>query len=272
MSDNIFNASSTPADAQVPAGSAPPASDSSVEAYADLLGSIKNERGERKYKDVQAALEALKHSQEFIPQLKADKEANERRLAEVEAENQRLKTLEATLAALQSGNAPVQNTPAPQGVNPDDVASLVNKALTQRENEARRASNLSQVVSAVREVFGADADKQFYQKAQEMGLSQMQVNNLAAESPQAVLNLFGLKRNTSQPYQAPSQGTVNASSYQTPPQSFIGKNSSTALIGATTSELRQEQDNAKKLVEELHGKGLTTYDLTDPKQYFKIFQ
>jgi len=36
-----------------------------------LLSGIKNERGEQKYKDVKTALEALKHSQEYIPEVKS---------------------------------------------------------------------------------------------------------------------------------------------------------------------------------------------------------
>ena len=53
-------------------------------SFADLLGSIKNERGEPKYKDVQTALDALKHSQDFIPQLKIEKEQLEIKLANLD--------------------------------------------------------------------------------------------------------------------------------------------------------------------------------------------
>ena len=71
---------------------------------------------------------------------------------------------------------------------------------------------------------------------------------------------------------APTSGSVNTSGYQPTPQSYISKNPKSAILGATTNELRQENDNARKLVEELHSKGMSTYDLSDPKQYFKLFQ
>ena len=42
--------------------------------FNDQLDTIKNDKGERKYGTVEQALEALKHSQEFIPSLKEDKD------------------------------------------------------------------------------------------------------------------------------------------------------------------------------------------------------
>ena len=41
--------------------------------FDDLLNNIKNDSGERKYNSVESALEALKHSQEYIPTLKDEK-------------------------------------------------------------------------------------------------------------------------------------------------------------------------------------------------------
>lgn len=277
MSDtqSIFNGGQ-PAPAANAGGSVTPPNDQSNGNYADLLNTIKNERGEPKYKDLNAALEALRHSQEYIPQVKADKEAAERKLAEMQKEIDRLKTVEESIASLTNAQNNQQVQP-PVGINADEVANLVNQTLTLREVQAKQAANSAQVVSAIQAKFGADSEKVFYEKAREMGMTVAQVNKLAAEAPQAVLSLYGITSTgatpaTNQQTPNPTSGSINTSGYQPQPTSFLGKNDKPTLLGATTNELRQEQQNAKNLVEELHNKGLTTYDLTDPKQYFKYFQ
>ncbi len=277
MSENMFNSGSTPAP-QGNGGAANPPNDQSTSPFADLLGSIRNERGEPKYKDVQTALEALRHSQEFIPQVKAEKDALEARLRATEEENQRLRTVEETLARLNQGSTPPQQTPAPNnnesGVTLDAVAEIVKKTLTQREQQAVQQANMTQVINRAKEVFGPEADKVFYSKAKELGMNAEQINSLSAQSPQAVFTLLGLGQAASASPTIPNanpQGSVNTAGYQPKPQSFIGRNEKSALLGASTSELRQEQESAKKLVEELHSQGMSTYDLTDPKNYFKLF-
>ncbi len=52
----------------------PAAPQPSDNVFADQLASITNERGEPKYKDLPTALQALKHSQEYIPSLKQENE------------------------------------------------------------------------------------------------------------------------------------------------------------------------------------------------------
>ena len=144
---NIF--SGTPATG----GEVTPQNDSPNAAYADLLGSIKNERGEPKYKDVQTALEALRHSQEFIPQLKSEKEKTEQQLAALSAEVERLKTLEQSIEQLNLQNRGNEGTP-PTSISKDDVTSLVNATLTQREVALKQKANLDSVVESVQKHFG----------------------------------------------------------------------------------------------------------------------
>lgn len=263
---NIFQ--QTPA---AGAGNATPANDQSNAAYADLLGSIKNERGEPKYKDVQTALEALRHSQEFIPQLKSDKEKTEQRLAELAAEVERLKNIEQSINQLNLNNQNKQDTSA-NSISADDVASMVNATLTQREIALRNKANLESVVESVQKVFGDKAQETFYGKAKELGMSAEEINSLAAKSPTAVLRLFGIDKVAApQVTGLPTGSSINTAGLTPNQQTYIGRNASTALVGATTADLQAERENAKKLVEELHSQGLSTADLTDPKVFFKRF-
>jgi hypothetical protein len=242
------------------------------QSFADLLSSIKNERGEPKYKDVQTALEALRHSQEFIPQLKSDKEKTEQQLAALSVEVERLKTIEQSITQLNLQNTQQQATPAPQ-FSKDDVAQLVNQTLTKREVEILQRNNLNSVVESVQKAHGDKAQEVFYGKAKELGMSVEQINSLAAQSPSAVLKLFGIDKGViPQVTGLPNVGgSVNTAGIQPNIESYIGRNKSTALVGATTADLQAERDNSKKLVEELHSQGFSTSDLTDPKVFAKRF-
>ncbi len=273
MSDqNIFSNGVTPTGGTDNGGGATPPNGQSAQPFADLLGSIKNERGEPKYKDVQTALEALRHSQEYIPTLKQEKEANDAKLAALAAEVERLKNIEQTVAQLTQQQQPQQQQPAPVGVTEDVVATLVNQTLTQREQAAKKAANVNSVVTALTQKLGGEADKEFYKKAEELGMTAEQMNNLAAQSPTAVLKLFGLEGNKVQTSSSlPVQSSVNTAGLQPQQHSYIGRNETTANVGATTQELMAEAANSKQLVEELHKQGLSTYDLTDPKIYKKYF-
>lgn len=252
-------------------GNATPPNDNSNQGFADLLGSIKNDRGEPKYKDVKTALEALKHSQEYIPNLKSEKEKADAEMAALKAEVDRLKNIEEVVNRLSEQNEHNKSTPAPV-LSEDLVANLVNQTLTQREQAAQKAANVKTVVSTLQASLGAEADKAFYTKAQELGMTAEQINNLAAQSPTAVLKLFGLEGNKNQTPPTNSTNTsVNTAGFKPSEQSYIGANQKPANVGATTGELREEFSSAKKMVEELHSKGLTMQDLTDPKEYRKIF-
>lgn len=271
MSDqNIFQG--TQATAAPDAADATAATTSTAQPFADLLGLIKNERGEPKYKDVQTALEALRHSQEYIPTLKQEKEATDAKLAALAAEVERLKNIEQSITQLTQQQHDAQKTPA-AGVTEEAVANLVNQTLTQREQAARKAANVSSVVTALTQKLGGEADKEFYKKAEELGMTAEQMNNLAAQSPTAVLKLFGLEGN--KPQSTPSistvQSTVNTAGLQPQQHSYVGRNANTVSVGATTQDLMAETQNSKKLVDELHAQGLSTYDLTDPKTYRKYF-
>lgn len=246
----------------------------SNQPFADLLGSIKNERGEPKYKDVQTALEALRHSQEFIPQLKQDKEATEAKLNALAVEVERLKNIEQSITQLTQQQQAQQQTTAPASISEEAVANLINQTLSAKEKQALASNNLNTVVSKVQQAFGEDAEKTFYSKATELGMTAEQINSLAAQSPTAVLKLFGIEgKPSNQTSGNPiNQGSVNTAGLQPQVNSFISKNSNVAQVGATTAELQAECDNSKKLVEELHSKGMTTADLTDPKTYFKHFK
>ena len=239
----------------------------------DLLNGIKNERGEPKYKTLKDALVGLQNAQTHIPDLKktlSDREAEVERLRK---EAERVADLEEAVRKLteqrESGTTP------PSTLSEQEIAELVKKSLdttlTQRETQAKQAANISTVVSSLKSAFGDTAETKFNEKAAELGLSVAEFNALAAKSPKVVLTALGITTSTKKDEPSGTKGTVNTSGMTQNPQTFVGRNKSTVLLGASSDTLKEEAVAAKKMVEELHSSGRTVHDLTNPKEYFKFF-
>lgn len=255
-----------PQEQQAQAAPSAPAQD----AYADLLNAIVNERGERKYATLSDALHGLKSAQEYIPQLKADKEAKEQELVRLRKEAERAAELERTLEALTSQR---NETAQHQSVALDEskLAEIVNRQLTLKEQKQLAASNIQTVVSTLQQSFGADAEKKLYGKAEEMGMSAEEMNSLAARSPKAVLTMLGITQAAPAQKYSPSQSSANTTAFEPHNESYIGRNPKGVLIGATTQDVTESFNRAKKMVEELEAKGMSVHDLSDPKTYNKVF-
>src|SRR5690606_3151116 len=102
--------------------------------YADLLNTIKNEQGQPKYDSLPKALEALVHSQQYIPQLKTELQTREQELATLRAELEKRSTVEDVVSRLtaQQDKPQDQGTPpATSGLDEQAVLQLVQKALGQ---------------------------------------------------------------------------------------------------------------------------------------------
>lgn len=244
-------------------------SSSNVDPVANLLGEIRNERGEPKYKDVGSALNGLKHAQEFIPQLQNSLKEKEAEVERLRKEAERVAELERVIEAMSSGGG--SNPPPAKKTDEVDVVSLVSKVLDQREQAKVAKTNADLVVQKVSEAFGADAEKKFYGKAQELGMSVAEFNALAARSPKSVLELMGIKDSAPRTNGVPTSSSVNSAGLNPPKDTFIARNTKPFSVGATTQEVAQELQNARALVEELHSSGRTIQDLTNPKTYFKHF-
>lgn len=262
-SDNLFGGNTPPAN-QGAQGTAPNANPDND--LATLLGNIKNERGEPKYKNVQEALKALSHAQQFIPELKSKEQELEQKLNDALGKLSKMEELERTVLELTQRKP--QETTTPSGVTAEEVAELVNRTLTKTQQEAIQKQNLDTVTNTVKAKFGDKAAEVFYGKAREMGMSNEEMNRMAAQAPKAVLKLIGIEDGVAQ--QRPSV-TFNTDGFQPGPNTMIGRNKNSALIGATSQEIKEESDNARKMAEELRSQGKSVHDLTDPKVYFQLF-
>lgn len=235
-----------------------------------LLSEVKNDKGEPKYKSPEEAIKALKHSQEYIPQLsnkvKEYQEENERLRKEAE----KVSELEEVIKRLK----PSENTPpatAAKEVSEEDIVSKIENVLFKKESERQQKQNLETVVNTLSEKLGSEAEKQFYEKAKELGMSALEINALASKAPLAVLQLFGVKEVVKNKTTV-NTSSINTSSFEPQQTSYIGRNTKSVLIGATSQEIVEESRKAAELVKELHAQNKSIYDLTDPKVYFKTFK
>lgn len=263
------NTQATPA---TPAGSNP-ASTTQTDQVGTFLSQIKNERGEPKYKTLEDALNALKHSQEYIPQLSQKLQEREQELETARQAAAKIAELENVVKSLTS---PSSTTATQQpSVTAEQVAELVRSQLTAEQRAAAEKNNTAAVANAVAARFGDKAEQAFYSKATELGMSAVEFNSLAARNPKAVLSLLGITDTAVLPQQSKqsTQGTaINTASLQPQTETFVGRNKQPVLIGATTQQVREESLRSRTMVDELHAKGMTVHDLTDPKVYFKHFQ
>lgn len=236
-----------------------------------LLESIKNERGDPKYKSIEDALTALRHSQEYIPQLSAKLTQQEQELKEAREAAARAAELEKTVEALTSQNT--QNvTPNAPVISEDKIAEIVTRTLTQAQQAELAKNNITTVVSTLQSTFGAEAEKTYNAKATELGMTVPELNALAARNPKAVFKLLGIAQEAPKSQSSSSSVSYNTDGFQPQQDSFIGRNKKATLIGATTTDLNEETQRSKKMVEELHSQGKSISDLTNPKVYFQTFK
>jgi hypothetical protein len=163
-----------------------------------LLDSIKNDSGQRKYANLEEALKALQHSQEYIPTLKTQLTEKEQRLAELQQEQAKINRLEELveqLAATQQQGGGGSPSPSPT-LDQQAVVSLVQQTLSQTKQQEVAEANSSVVAKALVEKFGDKAAEVATQKAAELGIQPIELKELAKKSPALVLNLFETQQKT----------------------------------------------------------------------------
>ena len=244
-----------------------------LSALDTILSSIKNDRGEPKYNTVEDALVALRHSQEYIPQLNSKLTERERELEELRSTRVKQDELENLVKRLTQSNDSANTNAA--SIDESKIAELVERKLEATQQAQTSSQNRSMVEAALREKFGDEKVGEVLRiKAEEMGLSKQEIADLAARSPKAVLTMFGVSGEgvQRQPRALPTEGSVRTDTFNTQPGTFIGRETFQLPLGATNHQMQVLQENAKKMVEELHSRGMSVDDLTDPKTFFKIMK
>jgi hypothetical protein len=91
----------------------------------------------------------------------------------------------------EKNTAGVEEGGTPPSLNEDNLKSLVEKTLLERETKKSSEENIKTVERTLRDRFGEKLSQALQDKASELGLSMNKMEELASESPNAFLTLFG---------------------------------------------------------------------------------
>lgn len=218
---------------------------------ANLLSSIKNERGEQKYDSLPKALEGLTHAQQYIPELKSQLSAKDQEIEQLRSALAQRESVEEVVSRLTAKNQPQEQgtPPAVSGLDESAVMKLMQDMLSKREQESVQQANLRQVEKALKDKFGDKAREVIQAQMQETGLTSEDFKSLAARSPGAVLKLFNASTGM------PSKTTT--SSMNIPPlrveQEPLKAPEKSLLAGATSREQTDYMQEIKRRVYERNG-------------------
>lgn len=175
--------------------------------FEDLVGP------DKKYKTAQDAARALIEKDRFIEQLKSE---NETARNEIRARTT-LEELADRLATPKAPNGEHRPPLVEPGSNqqdvpaPTDLKAEVARLLAEERNSSNRASNLEKAKTAAKERFGGDYNATLRQIAEELGVSDKFLTDMAASSPTAFTKLIDSVRapDPNRPI-APPQSNVEA--------------------------------------------------------------
>lgn len=161
--------------------------DQTVEAkFEDFVGEGK------KYKDQDAAAKALVEKDNFIERLKAENAQVRQELTArpaVDRSQEILDRLENLNREAITERQPATMEPEriEKGLSLDDVERVLNE----RERRARATANVNAVKQELKAKYGDNYGQALKTMAEKNGLSETALNDLAAQSPQLILNLMG---------------------------------------------------------------------------------
>jgi len=202
-------------------------------AFTDQLSMIKNENGEQKYNDIPKALDALAHSQSYIPQLKSEVDAQAAEIARLNEELSKRAAVEDVVDKLTAQQAQPESTPQVSGMNEQEVLNLVQDFSAQQQQQSVAVNNEKQVSDALFTQYGEKTQEVVSSKAAELGMTVEALQSLSQTSPQAALQLFG---SSVQPQTKATTGSINISAQPQETNFDVPAPEKSLLRGASTND------------------------------------
>lgn len=192
--------------------------DATTPAFDDLVGEGK------KYKSPEDVAKAVVEKDRFIERLKSEQEELRKELSTrpvVDRSQEILDRLENLNREAVTERPPI--TPEPERIDKGLSLDDVEKVLIDRERRARSEANILFVKEKLKEAFGDKYGQALKSIAEKNNLSEKALNDLAAQSPQLILNLaaqpshkesmFVPPENSGNPSFTPSAGGAKPLSY-----------------------------------------------------------
>jgi len=159
----------------------PEASKPAATTASDMFTALVGEQ--QKYKTPEDLAKAYASADQFIEQLKEEN----RKLREQTAQ---AKTIDEVLERMsQQDRKPVEDTPPPQGLDPNAVQQLVEKTLRERQVQDSRTQNLLKADRLMKDKFGDKAEQIFKQRAGSEAKQKL-LMELAATDPDDFVSMF----------------------------------------------------------------------------------
>lgn len=217
----------------------------SKDLFTDQLAAIKNESGEQKYDTPEKALEALKHSQQYIPELKSKMELQEQAINELTAKLEATKRVEDII----SQQTPQQaDGPTSQTLGQEDILRLVSEELSKRSVQDVQKNNQDKVHSTLLSKYGDNAQAEITKKAKEFNMKPSELGELSKSNPAMVLSLFGEKVGNT---------PIATNSYHIPANAPaaepVARPAKSILSGATAAEQAKHMADIRAEVYRKHG-------------------
>lgn len=221
------------------------------DVLATKLSTIVNENGEPKYANVETALDALKHSQEFIPSLKSqvtEQEAEIARLREQVAKQSGVQeALERFATQPQAQPQVTEETPAATP-GEQDVTSLVQNVFKQHLQTTQEDANFEQVQKVLTEQHGDQAKNFVSKRALELGTTAENLGQLSRTNPTMVLELL-----KSTPASKPTSGGTNTTSFTQPKDDSLERPTKSLMQGAPSNDVEDYMRKIRENVYKKHG-------------------
>lgn len=200
--------------------------------FSDQLAQIKNEEGVQKYGDVNKALEALQHSQTYIPEIKGELDATKAALAAATAELEKRESVEDVVKRLTEKQEPAPvATPQPTGLAQDDVVGLIKQTLEQTSEESRLRANMASVQAKLQDKYKDKAKEVLEAKAVQLNTTLEKLGEIAATNPDMFLEFFPDVQGSATPVTGSSR-TVSS-----PAGAFVAeKPARSVLVGANSKQ------------------------------------
>jgi hypothetical protein len=221
MSESIFGADQAPVASEVTPSPTQP--DQLPPEVLELVGEGK------KYRNAADALKSIPHAQSHIAKLEEEAETLRKELERAKAMEDLLEEFkrQGTVPASASPQAPAS---APK--DPVDIDSKVEEILQRKQAEALAKQNANTVVEAFKKSYGEEAEGRFVKLSEEVGLPVEVLNQLAMTSPEAVMKLAGIKKDSA--VARPTSSVNTAGQFNSNQQELSAK---VSMVGASTKDV-----------------------------------
>lgn len=190
--------------------------DQTNQSFVQKLAEAKGD----KWRDPEVIAKGKIDADAYIEQLKTQVEEL-RKLAERGAKVEDLVAkLDQKAAQTTSANSQASNpggataTDTKSAISEEDIQSLVEKTLNQRETKQTLDQNINQVDQQLKEMFGTEAGSKLKEKSTQLGLSLEELKNVASKSPTAFFTLIGEQPKEFRPMTSGSIRTEGVSNQQ----------------------------------------------------------